>query len=264
MKAVGFIVGPKLRPHIEGYCQVSSRVASLKLKCAGGRFAIFSAYAPHNMRSLDERWAFYEELGNHWQRVSVNGAKLIFGDFNARLGNCRPGEEDIVGPYCCGREAAHKVEVPNRDLFMDFCWSRQLCLANSFSQVPLEQRVTYHEPAVTPMGDVSHGFSMLDFLVTPSDFLDQVVSVCSDRSAALASHHFPVVTSLQMGIPVTAPREIAIKLDWAALAQPNVRTDMVHNFLSHQQHSDHNDLNNRWETLRNNSLTACMEATPQK
>ena len=103
-----------------------------------------------------------------------------------------------------------------------------------FPCTPREQPVTYHEPAVTPMGDVSHGFSMLDLLVTPCDFLDQVVSVFSDRSAALASHHFPVVASLQIGIPVRAPREIAIKLDWATLARPNVRTDMVHKFLSHQ------------------------------
>ena len=260
---VGFIVGPKLRPHIEGYCQISSRIASLKIKCAGGCFGIFSVYAPHNMRNLDERWAFYEELGKHWQRLSVNGSKLIFGDFNARIGDCRPGEEDIIGPYCCGLEAAHRVEVPNRDLFMDFCWSRELCLANSFSQVPLERRVTCHEPGATPMGDVSHGFSMLDLLVTPCDFLDQVVSICSDRSAALASHHFPVVASLQIGIPLRAPREAAIRLNWAALAQPDVRTEMVHQFLSLQQPSD-SDLNTRWEALRNSSLTACMETIPQR
>ena len=69
---VGFIVAPRLKKHVDGFCQVSSKVASLKVKCSGGRFGLISVYAPHNLKNLNEKWAFYEELGDHLQRLSVN------------------------------------------------------------------------------------------------------------------------------------------------------------------------------------------------
>ena len=31
--------------------------------------------------------------------LSVNGAKLLFGDFNSRIGIGRPGEESVIGPF---------------------------------------------------------------------------------------------------------------------------------------------------------------------
>jgi len=261
---VGFIVAPRLKKHIEGFCQVSSRVASLKVRCSGGRFGVLSAYAPHNLKNLNEKWAFYEELGDHLQRLSVNGDKYILGDFNARIGCCRPGEEDVIGRHCCGLEAAHRVEVPNRDLFMDFCWSRQLCVANTYFHAPTERLATYHEPSTTPMGDVSSGFSMLDFLLLPSESLDQVVSVSSDRSATLASHHFPVTAHLQVEIETSFVQQPSPKIDFTALAQPHVRKAVVQEFLTKQQHAENNDLDISWKTMCTNSLDACRAALPEK
>ena len=120
---VGFIVAPKLRSRVVGFCQLCNRIASIKLKCNGEKLSLICVYAPHNMKPMDEKWAFYDKLSDHYQQIAVNGPRLIFGDLNARLGQRRPGEQDVLGDYCFGREASHKVEVANRDLLMEFCWS---------------------------------------------------------------------------------------------------------------------------------------------
>ena len=120
---VGFIVSPKLSCYIEGFCQVNSRIANIKLKVDGGTIVIFCVYAQHNLKDLGDRFEFYEQLSRIYLKTSSNGPKLVFGDFNARIGNRRPGEELVLGEFCFGKEAVHKVEVPNRDLLFEFCVS---------------------------------------------------------------------------------------------------------------------------------------------
>ena len=92
---VGFIVAPWCRHLIHGFLQFSDRCACIKVKVRGGKIGIISAYAPHNLRPYDERYHFYQELGHLCDKCSVNGSLFLLGDFNARIGQRRPGEDDI-------------------------------------------------------------------------------------------------------------------------------------------------------------------------
>jgi len=170
------------------------------------------------LKDLPERLYFYESLDAHLQKIAVNGKKLVFGDFNARLGSRYPGEEDILGPHCFGLEARHRVEVPNRDLLLEFCASRSMVVANTFVDTPPHQKATFHEPGVSPMSPIcSAGFSMLDLLLVQSgDELD-VMSLASDRSGAIASHHFPVVAAVRVNICTASRPGREPNYNWAAL-----------------------------------------------
>ena len=59
---VGFLVAPDVRRSVIGFCQMSRRIAYVKLRVKGGKAVVFTAYAPHNRRPFDERQAFYSEL----------------------------------------------------------------------------------------------------------------------------------------------------------------------------------------------------------
>ena len=74
---VGFIVSPKVRKSIKGFCQFSNRLASLKLKTSGGVFAVLCAYAPHNLKELSEKLVFYDGLNKLLKNTSTNGPRLI-------------------------------------------------------------------------------------------------------------------------------------------------------------------------------------------
>ena len=111
-----------------------------------------TAYAPHNLHDLADRFRFYVDLDTHFRKLSANVAKMVVGDMNARLGDRLPGEDLIIGPHTFGNQAARRVEVPNRDLLMEFCESNTLSIANTFMDTPPEQKVTYMEPGATYMG----------------------------------------------------------------------------------------------------------------
>ncbi len=88
------------------------------------------------------------------------------GDFNARLGQRKEGEEAILGTHCFGKEAVHAVESPNRDLFMEFCVDRELVVANTLKSAPAEKKATYVEPGISKMSEVREGtHNMLDLIV---------------------------------------------------------------------------------------------------
>ena len=53
---------------------------------AGGIFGLVTAYAPHNLYDLSDRFAFYVALDSLFRKLSANVAKIIVGDLNARLG----------------------------------------------------------------------------------------------------------------------------------------------------------------------------------
>ena len=127
---------------------------------------VFSVYVPHNLKPLNERFNFYCDLGLVLKRCSVNGEKLLFGDFNARLGRRGPGEDDILGPHGFGREAMHRVEVPNRDLLIEFCTDYEYTVANTFHQTADDCKVTYFEPGTAPIGPITEAtHSVLDLIL---------------------------------------------------------------------------------------------------
>ena len=168
------MVAPWCTHRVSGFLQYSDRMASLKLKVRGGKVGILTAYAPHNLKPYDERHNFYVNLSRLWEKTSVNGPKYISGDFNARIGSQRPGEGDIVGPFGFGRAAVHRVDVPNRDLLLEFCTDLGYVVANTFEDVPDEQKVTFMEAAtgVFPLAQLTvDKLSVLDLALIPQGSL---------------------------------------------------------------------------------------------
>ena len=115
---VGFIIAPRCRHMVKSYKQVSDRLCTLRMKVVGGILGLVTAYAPHNLHSLPDRFQFYVDLDIQFRKLSANVAKMIVGDMNARLGAQLPGGDHFIGPYTFGRRAAHQVETPNRDVLL--------------------------------------------------------------------------------------------------------------------------------------------------
>ena len=111
---VGFIVSPSLKQKVE-FLQFDNRIASIKLRTTGGKASITNVYAPTNLADVEVKLQFYELLHTHLRSFSANGLRIIAGDFNARFGHRRSGEEHFLGEFSCGREAVHVVPLPNRD-----------------------------------------------------------------------------------------------------------------------------------------------------
>ena len=107
------------------------------------------------------------------------------------------GEEDVIGEHTFGHEAAHAVEVPNRDLLLEFCIGNSLLVANTFMPGCKEDKATYMEPGVNAMDAAAeNGFNMLDLLVCDEEMLSRVMALRSNRAASFATDHFLVQATL--------------------------------------------------------------------
>ena len=132
-----------------------NHLASIKLKARGGNITFISAYAPHGGDEAVERASFFDELQSFANRISAHGPKFICGDFNARLHHQVPGEESVVGPYVFGNPNATIDPQANRSLLVEFCFSQNALLANTFVEQPTENRVTYFDLAAQPLDAIS-------------------------------------------------------------------------------------------------------------
>ena len=261
---VGFVISPRLRRHRRGFCQINDRIASLKLKCRGGTFAIITVLAPHNLRPQQEKWDFYEKLNQVASNTSTNGPKYFFGDFNARIGPSRPGEHGIVGPHSFGLEARHQVEMPNRDFLLEFCATHGLEIANTFCDVSVDKKVTYHEPGVPPLAPITcNSFAMLDFLLVSRGDVNDISYVSSDRLATLASSHFPVTAKIQMEFSRRSPTHCTTsRRDWATLQNPETRRAFCQNISTNLQDVEVTDANLFWDTACSAVATAIKQHVP--
>lgn len=62
------------------------------------------------------------------------------------------------------------MEVPNRDLLLEWCRCFHMVVANTFYLQPDDRLASYHEPHAGPGDDVTvQKFSMLDFLLLDSN-----------------------------------------------------------------------------------------------
>lgn len=199
---VGFIVSPRVRRSVVAFNQATSRWANLKMRVPGGKVCIVSAYSPHSGYSYNERQHFYTELGNFVDKLSSNGPKLVYGDFNAKLFRQLPTETDVIGLYVHPSANSEMSPELNRYLLHEFCVARSMVISNTFFNEPPERRVTCYSigsQAMEPINGNSH--SQIDFLLVPKDFMYNVEAVFSQREVSLASHHFPLITRLQISVP---------------------------------------------------------------
>ena len=141
---VGFLIAPTIRRSVYGFCQLSSRLACVKIRIPGGQLAILSCYAPHSGRDFEERLQFFQDLTCFWRSISSYGPRICMGDLNSRL-YCRfAGEDDIIGDYMF-QSRGEPNKFANRHLLMEFCSSNNLRIVNTFIDRPIDQQILYRE-----------------------------------------------------------------------------------------------------------------------
>ena len=171
--------------------------------------------------------------------------KLVVGDLNSRIHNNTGGEGEIFGEFCFGNPLYNPQQKPNanRELLLEMCVARGLCVANTFLENEAEHLVTYYDIGKNPVADITHqGFAQLDLMLCPLSELWQIKQLRSDRWEALATHHFLLEAVVE--IRSTNPQEISReglrmdpmvktpRYDYAALSHPQVNCSFANRFAA--------------------------------
>uniref|UniRef100_A0A1B0D343 Endonuclease/exonuclease/phosphatase domain-containing protein n=1 Tax=Phlebotomus papatasi TaxID=29031 RepID=A0A1B0D343_PHLPP len=86
----GFLVHKKLKKSIIGFTPISERMCSIRIRGKFHNLTIFSVHAPTLDKSDEIKEEFYAKLEEEYDRAPKYDAKLILGDFNAKIGKEKP------------------------------------------------------------------------------------------------------------------------------------------------------------------------------
>ena len=154
---MGFIVTPWAKQSIKGYIQYNSRVATLRIRVEGGVLTLINVYAWANTHDFDTRHDFFTDLVQIFAKGRSHGPTILLGDLNARLLQRYAGEEDVIGDFVYHNHISKWTPTSNRELLVELCTATDTCIANTFSDVAVESKVTYCYIGAHPMDTVLPG-----------------------------------------------------------------------------------------------------------
>ena len=187
---VGFLIAPWATKTIISYRLISDRLATLKLKVRGGILNLISAYAPHGGYDYEDRREFFDQLTQAWPAPNKHTTTIACGDFNARLYDREPGDEDIIGEFFFQSRWPRQRAYLNRDLLLETCRATSTAIANTYFEQPLENCVTYYGMEVSRTSPIGEGFAQIDMCLADHSTIGKMSNIWADRTITLASRHF--------------------------------------------------------------------------
>ena len=137
---VGFLVHKDIAKNITQFKCKSERTAMIIVKLNNKcRIKIIQVYAPTSAYSDEMVEDMYEEI-NELMDAVVTQYTIVMGDFNAKIGKRKNGENSIMGPYGIGERNERG------DRLIEFTTSRKLYIANSKFQKKDSRKWTWKSP----------------------------------------------------------------------------------------------------------------------
>ena len=201
---VGFVVAPWATRCIIGFRFFNDRLASLRLRVKGGELTVLSAYAPHSGYSYQTRKDFFDTLLQHWKPMGTHTSCIALGDFNAKLFNRLPGEEDVLGEHVFESPQRRDMPQTNRELLIETCRGMGALVANTFFDHACENLVTCYSLTAKPTDVITpQAFSQIDHCLVNHGTLcsaqaggqivqqhcSHTISFCRQLSAFISKDH---------------------------------------------------------------------------
>ena len=161
----------------------------------------------------------------NWARGAVS--------FNARLHRRFPREERIIGDHVFGNPEAESNPAANRALLVDLCISQKLLVGNTFFEKPPEQQITCYNVGAERYSPADpKNFGQIYFALISQAWSHKLLDVTSDRTRALASHHFILHASLDLQVDKQRKRQKQPRMNFAALREESIAESFRETFHS--------------------------------
>ncbi|KAI8432754.1 hypothetical protein MSG28_013713 [Choristoneura fumiferana] len=137
----GFLIKKEFKSYIDEFIGISERIVilNLKLPSKNEKWSIVQVYSPTEKSSKSEIESFYSILTDAIKNHSHNNL-IVMGDFNARIGERRDGEEIVLGPYCSG------IRTRNGEMLIQLAYENNLKILNSSYKNRENNRWTWIHP----------------------------------------------------------------------------------------------------------------------
>jgi len=204
---VGFLIAPWAIKSTISYKLLSDRLAILKLKIRGGILNIITAYAPYGGYDYEDRREFFDQLTKAWPVPNKHTTTIACGDFNARLYDREPGDEDVIGEFFFQSRWPRQRAYLNRDLLLETCQATSTAIANTYFEQSLENVVTYYGMEVDRTSPIGEGFAQIDYCLADHSTIGKMTNIWADRTIILASRHFLLRMLLDVKFDTTCTKQ---------------------------------------------------------
>ena len=217
---VGIVINSSLLPSLRDIRQINGRIITATFEAQGSPLSFICAYAPHSGHTIEQKEEFYDQLSTEVSRIK--GRFLIGGDFNARIHYVRDNDIDVCGPHIIGRgmeylDNMNEHTKENRALFLGFCKSHRLQVANSLFSKPPEKFVTYKEKVHMDENEEYNGppydaikYAQIDYWLCGQIEQRAISDIQSRLDVPFDSDHFVLECKLNISFPTfkkdNAPR----------------------------------------------------------
>ncbi|PZC79969.1 hypothetical protein B5X24_HaOG215559 [Helicoverpa armigera] len=138
---VGFIIKKERKKFIVEIIGISDRIAILNIKIPPGNevWSIVQIYSPTEQSTTSEIDFFYTSLNNALKDHTHKNC-IVMGDFNARVGEPRNGEDAVLGPYSSGKRTR------NGQKLIEMAFENNMKIMNSVFKKRHSRRWTWVSP----------------------------------------------------------------------------------------------------------------------
>ena len=250
-RGVGIIFDLHASRAITGYWAISDRVLLVKMKGQPFDITIIQVYAPTSESSDEDIDQFYADMEKAKRISKSQEILIIMGDFNAKVGNEK--HEDIVGNFGLGERNERGERL------IEWAQVHDMVIGNTwFAQHP-RRLWTWQSP-----GDRVR--NQIDYILISKRFRNALISTKTRPGADCESDHVPVVSRIRLKLKKLRTKKVPVKLDLALLKE---NQEIQNNFAikvenKFQALTNLNDVENKWEALKQSINEAASEVIPQK
>ena len=167
------------------FTPVLERIATIRLKGPIKNLSVVQIYALDSAQSEEDCDQFYFQLQSVTDQIPKNDILIVLGDFNAIVGSCHAGREDVMGPHGHGRLNARGERL------IDFCRENELYITNTAFKHRHRRKVTWRSPdGVTE--------NMIDYVLISKRWKSSVMDTVSLPGGDFDSDHTLLMSKIKL------------------------------------------------------------------
>jgi len=233
---------------------VSDRLSYIVLRGRWRNIIVVNVHAPSEERSDESKDSFYEELEQVFDHFPKYHTKILFGDFNAKV-----GRESIFKPTI-GQESFHQDSNDNGVILANFATLKNLVVKST-----MFPHRNIHKYTWTSSDGKTH--NQIGHILIDRRWHSSVLDMRSFRGAYCDTDHYLVIAKVREILAVG--KQAAQKFDrqrcnLRKLNEPEVReqcqTEITNRFAALENLNDDEDVNRTWENIKEYVQTSAKDS----
>ncbi|XP_055371661.1 craniofacial development protein 2-like [Condylostylus longicornis] len=183
----GFVVGDGLRRNVIGFSPINERLAVIRIRAKFYNISLICAHSPTNEADDSVKEDFHDLLYKTYGDCPRYDAKILLGDFNAKI-----GQEEIFGKTI-GAHSLHHTTNDNGFRLTDLAASCNMVISSTY----FPHRDIHKATWLAPDGRTTN---QIDHFLTDARHCSSVLDVRTYRGANIDSDHFLVAARFRARI----------------------------------------------------------------